>query len=105
MGPQKRYLKTKNVSKVTFCLPAEAAPEAQSVFLVGDFNGWDPASTPGDEVAPGLWRASLPLPRTGVHRYKFVVDGTRWVEDPANMRREPDGHGGTNAVVEVGGPA
>lgn len=78
-------------------------PGARSVALVGDFNGWDPGSTPGDEVSPGLWRASLPLPRTGVHRYKFVVDGTRWVEDPANMRREPDGHGGTHAVVEVGG--
>ena len=53
MGPQKRYLKTKNVSKVTFSLPSEAAREAQSVYLVGDFNGWDAAATPDEPPEVG----------------------------------------------------
>lgn len=76
-------------------------PEADSAAVAGDFNGWSSTRTPMRRVGPGLWRASLAAPASGVYRYKFVVDGWRWVEDPANMRREPDGYGGMNAVLQV----
>lgn len=76
-------------------------PEATSAHLAGDFNGWSTKKHPMTEVRPGLWRTTIHAPASGTYRYKFVVDGGRWVEDPANMRREPDGYGGMNAVVEV----
>lgn len=76
-------------------------PQAKSANLAGDFNGWSTTKTPMTEVREGLWRAAIEAPASGTYRYKFVVDGTRWVEDPANMRREHDGHGGMNAVIEV----
>lgn len=60
-----------------------AAPDARAVALVGDFNGWSAESTP---LAPtghgGVWSVSLPLGR-GEHEYAFIVDGRRWVADPA----------------------
>jgi len=37
------------------------APEAKSVQLVGDFNGWDPAATPMRRMPDGRWMASLEL--------------------------------------------
>jgi len=50
------------------------APEAQSVRLVGDFNGWDLAATPMDRMPDGRWMVSLEL-RHGHHEYLFVADG------------------------------
>ncbi|MEW6602530.1 MAG: hypothetical protein AB1499_16275 [Nitrospirota bacterium] len=38
---KKQYHKTKNVCKVTFTLPKEAAADAKSVTIVGDFNKWN----------------------------------------------------------------
>lgn len=34
-------------------------------------------------------------------RYKLLVDGTRWTEDPANGRTTPDGWGGFNSVLRL----
>ena len=57
------------------------APEAKSVQLVGDFNGWDPAATPMRRMPDGRWMASLEL-HHGHHQYRFLVDGTPML-DPA----------------------
>ncbi len=59
------------------------APEASRVSVVGDFNNWDPLATPlRRTTATGRWEAILPLP-PGRYQFTFVVDGTRWVADPA----------------------
>jgi 1,4-alpha-glucan branching enzyme len=47
---------------------------AQSVTLVGDFNGWNRAATPMRRMPDGRWLASLEL-HHGHHRYLFLVDG------------------------------
>ena len=48
--------------------------EAGHVFLVGDFNHWNPTATPMNRMRDGQWMASLELPH-GHHRYLFLVDG------------------------------
>lgn len=63
------------------------APDAQSVSIVGDFNGWDKTATPLTTAArPGVWTTSIVLP-PGRHEYAFIVrDGSqeRWVLDPTS---------------------
>ena len=59
------------------------APEAGSVMLVGDFNGWDRAATPMRRMADGRWMASLEL-NHGHHRYLFVVDDRPTLDPKAN---------------------
>ncbi len=76
---------------------------ARSVALAGDFNGWNPAATPLARDGQGLWRASIERPAAGRLRYKFVVDGNRWTQDPANGLVEEDGYGGFNSVVDPSG--
>jgi serine protease AprX len=50
---------------------------------------------------PGMWRsAACELP-PGIHSYKFLLDGTRWLDDPANVRKAHDGLGGWNSLVVV----
>lgn len=81
-----------------------AASGAARVTLVGDFNGWDRQATPMRRAqAPDVWTVSVPLAR-GRHAYGFVVDGVRWVPDPAAPLAPEDGFGGVNSVVIVGGP-
>jgi len=77
-----------------------AAPGAQRVALVGDFNGWDPAATPMLR-SDGSWSVSVPLVR-GRHVYAFVVDGSHWVADPAAPLAAEQGFGFRNSVVVVG---
>lgn len=78
------------------------APGAASVSLIGDFNDWDAASTPMRPVKNGaIWSATIPL-AAGQHRYAFLVDGSRWLADPA-APRAPDDFGTPSSVVTVGG--
>ncbi|MCC6524759.1 MAG: hypothetical protein IT373_19030 [Polyangiaceae bacterium] len=71
---------------------------AHTVELRGDFaaNGWQ-TGVPM-QVDGGRWRVELQLPDGQAVRYKFLVDGTQWVNDPANPETEPDGVGGVNSV-------
>jgi 1,4-alpha-glucan branching enzyme len=51
-----------------------AAPNAQSVCVAGDFNGWRPDTHPMSRQVDGSWSAQIPLSH-GHHQYVFVVDG------------------------------
>ncbi len=48
--------------------------DAQQVFLVGDFNDWDPQAHPLTHHVDGAWRINIPLAH-GHHHYLFLVDG------------------------------
>ncbi len=77
------------------------APTAHSVTLAGDFSNWSPAHTM-QRSASGVWTIVVPL-APGVHEYAFVVDGERWVADPA-APPQPDGFGGINSRLAVLAP-
>src|SRR5260370_24232890 len=51
-----------------------AAPEAKSVYLMGEFNGWNPTSHPMEQRLDGWWFLQVPLAH-GHHQYQFLVDG------------------------------
>ena len=81
----------------------EAADES-SVFLVGDFNDWNPRATSMQRNARGVWEATVPLP-PGEHTYRFVIDG-RQVLDPSNpdeTRREDGSVSSRIRVLNDGG--
>lgn len=75
------------------------APEARTVGLAGTFNQWDSGATPLVRSEGGLWAATLVLP-AGEHEYAFVVDGERWVPDPAAPGVD-DGFGRRNSVLTL----
>lgn len=77
------------------------APGAAGVALVGDFNDWDPAATPMRRgTSHDTWTVSLPVTR-GRHVYGFVVDGHRWMPDPAAPLAPEDGFGTASSVIVV----
>jgi serine protease AprX len=74
---------------------------AREVALVGDFNDWDLTRTPFARERNGLWRAEIEPPPPGRYCYKFVINGQRWIDDPSNGFKEPDGYSGLNSVLSV----
>lgn len=70
-GPLKRPTALKTLRGVNFICNAA---QAQSVSLVGDFNGWDPAAHPMRRTPDQAWFITVELPH-GHHRYAFWVDG------------------------------
>ena len=80
------------------------APRAATVSLVGDFNDWDAARMPMRRArTPGsVWTAVIPL-SPGRYRYAFLVDGVRWLADPAAPAARDDEFGTPSSVVTVGG--
>ena len=75
-------------------------PGARMVQVAGDFNQWNPASSPLEQVSTGAWTVTLPL-RPGRYEYMFVVDGQQWVADPFAAEHADDGFGARNAVLDV----
>lgn len=83
---------------VTFHFAPDAA--IKRVTLAGTFNGWSSSAAPM-QPAGGEWTAKLDLP-AGAYQYKFVLDGDRWIEDPRNPDKTPDGQGGSNSCLRLG---
>ena len=79
------------------------APQARTVALAGDFNGWDGSYDLAHVDGDGTWTGRIPL-QPGVHQYMFVVNGSEWVTDPDAERFSDDGFGNRNAVVAVSPP-
>jgi hypothetical protein len=75
-----------------------SAPDAHEVTVAGTFNQWDSHATPLVRT-DGLWTATITLP-AGHHQYAFVVDGERWVPDPAAPAVD-DGFGRRNSVLTL----
>ena len=75
--------------------------QAVNVALAGDFNNWDPTSTPLARNGSGLWLTEIHPPHPGRYRYKFIVDRQKWIEDPNNGMKEPDHYGGLNSILVI----
>lgn len=70
-----------------------------SAELRGSFRdaGW----SKGEPMArvSGRWSATVEVPYGVDVQYKFYVDGTTWLVDPANTRTAKDEHGNTNSLL------
>jgi hypothetical protein len=91
------YTRHADGTAVRFALPVPAAHE---VVIVGDFNHWDTHATPLRRAANGTWQTTVRL-KPGAHVYSFVVDGNRWVPDPAAPLAPGSDFGAPNSLVTV----
>lgn len=72
---------------------------AESVFVAGTFNDWNPDRHPMKSNGDNIWTCELTLP-AGTYEYLFVVDGD-WICDPAACDQIPNPFGGMNCVLKV----
>lgn len=75
-----RRQKMKNgVTKVTFALPLDEAPEATSV--TGDFNNWDPMTHPLKKRSNGTRSTSVELNEGDVVQFRYLRNGGVWFNE------------------------
>jgi 1,4-alpha-glucan branching enzyme len=84
-------------TKVTFELPAEYA--GGQVCLCGEFNSWAPDATPMTKRKDGRFSTTLTLQQGQSYRYRYLVDGERWVDDPEPDGYVDNGYGSKDSVV------
>ena len=69
-------------TKVTFELPAEQVDGSSKVCLCGDFNDWSQDGTPMTRRKDGRFSVTVSLAQGGSYRFKYLLDGERWKNDP-----------------------
>ncbi|MCI0446283.1 S8 family serine peptidase [bacterium] len=74
---------------------------AEKVTLAGDFNNWNAGSIDFKKETNGIWRTEIAIPERGRYRYKFIINGMRWIDDPGNGMKEPDNYGEFNSIVTL----
>ncbi len=74
--------------------------DAESVAVVGNFNGWSHTAHPLAQVEEDFWSGTVPLSR-GEHVFMFVVNDEEWVVPPLADDYVDDGFGQKNGVVVV----
>jgi 1,4-alpha-glucan branching enzyme len=75
------------------------APQAETVFVAGDFNQWRAHDLRLRQDETGTWKVQVWL-APGPHEYRFIVDG-EWQDDPHASARVPNAFGSNNCVLQV----
>ena len=65
-------------------------PAADTVFIAGDFQGWDPAATPMTRVDERTWSITLPFTEGDTPLYKFTRGSWEAVEKDASCGEIPN---------------
>ncbi len=86
---------------IVFRLPVEAAPDADKVTIVGDFNDWDEESKKMDRLGNGDFACILELKSGKEYRFKYLIDGRRWENDWFADKYVPNTYGSYDSVVVV----
>ncbi|MBN1562906.1 MAG: isoamylase early set domain-containing protein [Anaerolineae bacterium] len=96
----KRFLKNGQV-KVTFELPDAIAAEAETVFLVGDFNDWSETATPMTKFKNGKFKIDLKLEPNQQYEFRYLVNGDQWHNDWDADRYTANPFSGDNSVLST----
>jgi 1,4-alpha-glucan branching enzyme len=100
-GIEKKFLKTRPICKVTFTLPKEAAPEAETVCIMGEFNDWSREANPMKRRKNGDFAVTLDLEKGRSYRFRYLIDGWKFENDWEADRYESNPYGGEDSVVEL----
>jgi 1,4-alpha-glucan branching enzyme len=85
-----------NTVRVTFSIPGSVW--ADTIHLVGDFNGWNEETLPLKHDGEN-WTITLELEQGQEYRYRYLFDGHEWRTDSNADRYIPNPHGSYDAVI------
>lgn len=81
MALKKVYSADATKCKVTFIVEKEAAQDAATVSLAGDFNSWSSTETHLKKSKDGSFSVTLELDAGKEYQYRYLMDGKRWEND------------------------
>ncbi|MEI7905968.1 MAG: hypothetical protein WCI84_01285, partial [Bacteroidota bacterium] len=89
-----------------------AAPSSPTLFLVGEFNGWNNSAMPMEYTSANQWERVVRLPVggnpnppsvgvPGAWQYKFYYAGVgQWPNDPLNHNENPKDNANTYLYIK-----
>ncbi|ADO45976.1 MAG: isoamylase early set domain-containing protein [Hydrogenobacter thermophilus] len=92
---KKTYLEKQGVCVVTFTAQFEKAKQVQ---LVGEWNGWMPEMM--KRKKDGSFWIVKRLKKGREYRFKYLIDGSLWENDPNADDYVPNPYGSTDSVVK-----
>ncbi len=92
---QKTYFKTKTYCKVKFSFKVE---NAETIEILGLNSDWE-NSILMSKKKDGSFSAEVSLPKDSKHEFKYRINDTEWVNDPASDSEHPNNYGGSNSVI------
>lgn len=95
----KQFTPKRTVCKVTFKVPADWAQN--EVAVVGEFNDWD-AKANLLSLKNGSWEATVRLNPSTEYKFRYFVDGERWVNDDAADAYAANEFGTEDSVLKIG---
>jgi len=97
---KKRFLK-KGVVKVDFILPETIAADADTAYLVGDFNNWDEQATPMTQLKNGSFKVTIELEPNREYQFRYLVNGNQWHNDWDADKYVPNPFSGDNSIIST----
>ncbi len=74
-------------------------PDAKTICLAGEFNGWNTQSHPMAQDKKGVWKIDLAL-EPGTYQFRYFVDQSWWMND-AEAGQVANEHGSNNSLTVV----
>lgn len=81
MSLKKSFSKDKTKCTVTFTVESEAAQDAKTVNIAGDFNSWSSTDTPLKKGKDGSFSVKIELEANKEYQFRYLLDGCRWEND------------------------
>ncbi|MBQ9238701.1 MAG: isoamylase early set domain-containing protein [Treponema sp.] len=81
MALKKSFSKDKTKCTVTFVVSPDAAQDAKTINIAGDFNSWSSTDTPMKKSAKGDFSAKLELDVNKEYQFRYLIDGHKWEND------------------------
>ena len=95
----KTYSKDGKTCEVKFKLPSLV--RARTAVLCGDFTGRNEPPRKMRRLRGGGFMTTLLLPSGHYYRFHYVLDGSRWMSDPAADISIPNAFGMEESILKV----
>ncbi len=100
MSIRKQFLKSRPICKVTFRIPEETGRSYKTAHLVGEFNNWNPASTPMKKLKTGAFTVTMDLIKGGKYQFRYLLDEKNWENEMDADQFNPTPYGDSeNSVI------
>lgn len=99
---EKKYIKSRKIYKVTFTIPDVELPDnlqVESLSVAGDFNDWNPETTPMKRNKQGANWAEIELNPGQGCEFRYVANGEYWFNAWEADTYVPNSMGTENCVV------
>ena len=95
----KSYSKTGKICRVTF---KYSNPEkAETAALSGTFNDWSLTDNPMKRLKNGSFSLTISLQTGDTYHFRYILDGTTWVNDEGADNYSPNDFGEDDSVIDV----